>query len=83
MKTKYPMTYVKWIDSGSYANQYWHEIKNHDTSILDIETVEFLVHEDQSSVTLALCVSKNDNMIGDMTIPKVAILKRKTLDAER
>jgi len=80
-KIKRPITYVKWVDSASYSDQQWYSLSDHDHGIATIEAVGILVHEDKNFISLVMNISKQDSVVGDMAIPKVAILKRKVLSA--
>jgi hypothetical protein len=83
---KYDLESVEWIDSAGYGRQFWHSLDDHDHSIVYINSVGYVVHETDLIITLIMNISTSGNVIGDMTIPKCAITKRKILkkkDAER
>lgn len=77
----YALVHIKWLDSASYPDQCWHLIENHEHSVIYIDTVGYVIYEDEQVVTLAMNISTVGHMIGDMTIPKSCILERNSLDA--
>jgi len=65
--------YIEWIDSAGYSG--W--VDDCDFSPLLIKSFGFLLNEDDTSITIASHVAENDTYYAPMTIPKVAIIKRK------
>lgn len=72
--------YVEWVDSISYGSSVW----THKDTVLKsdglpvLESVGFLLKETDEAVVIAAHVG-DGSISGDMSIPKVAIKKRKWL----
>lgn len=79
MNKKYDIVKVKWMDSASQGRQDWHLLSDHDHSIVIVTSVGHLIYEDDQIITLVLSLSTEAMIVGDMTIPKACILKRKKL----
>lgn len=79
MSKKYDIVKVKWIDSASQENQSWHFLSDHDNSVVTVTSVGHLIYENDQIITLVLSLSTEEMIVGDITIPKVCILKRKKL----
>lgn len=82
--TEFPIIYVRWEDHWS-EDQAWQPIKRlrkkHDkTKFYVIETVGFLLNENDASILIGLSVA-SDNMIdGNIAILKKNIIERRNLE---
>lgn len=74
--SEYRPVYIVWLDSSGSSYQGWHSIESHNHDVAKIETVGFVISETEEILSLAMNVSENDNMMGDISIPKFAIVKR-------
>lgn len=72
-EVEYPLVYLRWVDSSSYSRANWHPISEHDVSAEEIYSTGFIVDESDDFLTLAMSISVGGNMLGDITIPKLAI----------
>lgn len=69
--------YIQWVDSSSSAGTW--TMKEHLDGKLGIcETVGWLVKESKKTITVVSSIAPHEYG-GDMTIPKVAIVKRKRI----
>lgn len=77
-RTKAKLVYVEWIDSHSTAEGTWHVRKEISNSCAKVWSVGWVLKESKHAVTLVSSVSPGE-FAGDITIPKLAILKRKRI----
>lgn len=71
--------YIEWLDSHStHLPGTWHEPEALSNKITVIYSVGFILKESSKSVTLVSSVTEGQ-VAGDITIPKVAIIKRKRI----
>lgn len=75
------LLYVEWDDACSHDNRWQHRKTYEATNSPDhVQSVGWLIAEDAKAITL--CASRstvNDQLSGDVTIPKSAIRKRRIL----
>lgn len=76
---KLNLEYVQWIDSSSMHYQIWRSLDQIEMSETLIHTVGTVIAEDKKNIQLAMNFDETGNVSGDITIPKVSILKRKQL----
>lgn len=76
---KLNLEYVQWVDSSSMHYQIWRSLDQIEMSETLIHTVGTVIAEDKKNIQLAMNFDKSGNVSGDITIPKVSILKRKQL----
>lgn len=76
---KLNLEYVQWIDSSSMHYQIWRSLDQIEMSETLIHTVGTVIDEDKKNIQLAMNFDETGNVSGDITIPKVSILKRKRL----
>ena len=77
-----PVEYVRWIDSAGSGR--WETVPEvRGMKAKHIQTIGFVIHEDEESMLLALCYDEADDpelnlssVLGHITIPKVAIKSR-------
>lgn len=69
--------YVEWVDSV-HTRATWAKAAEIDTSLSIIKSIGYVVKENKESVTLA-CSHGDGDYLGIITIPKVAIKKRKVV----
>lgn len=74
------ITYLEWIDSAGSTNNGWQDIDELVTEYLPIKSAGIIMSEDSDSITIVHSSTKGSFM-GDITIPKIAITKRKDFDA--
>ena len=76
---KYPLAVVDWIDSAG-DNACWIN-KKHIRSMppCKCRTVGFILEETKKHITLLQNISDSDEIMGRITIPQVAIKKKKIL----
>jgi hypothetical protein len=75
---KLPVYYLEWVDSASCRG--WTEVERIDPSPKVCRSIGFLVMENKEVITIAGHFSDNPDLCnGDITIPKVAIIKRKKI----
>ena len=79
-KMKYPIVLVKWLDSCVKIG--WTKDHN-DANLIPIDSVGFLIYEDNRIIKLALsnCVDLDFGEI--ITIPQSVVVKRTTLSAKK
>lgn len=73
--------YVKWVDSISYGSSVWTNkdvVVKSEAGLPVLESVGFLLKETADAVVIAGHVG-DGSISGDMSIPKVAIKKRRWL----
>lgn len=78
---KYELTQIEWLDSYGITPD-WQEIDNIKPIKIICITVGFVVHEDDTSLSVAnsICVDGPENQAtGIMTIPKCSIVKKNLL----
>lgn len=76
IKTKnLSIVYVKWIDASHADGEGWKLIKDYKPQYDPVESVGFLVHEDERSITLAVSVYE-EHYGSEMLIPKGMIIHR-------
>lgn len=69
------MKYVKWFDSAAPKGWVWeNEI---DASVVVVESVGWIINEDDESITLSSHRTNHGQSHSPMTIPKVAIAEIK------
>jgi len=73
---KLKLIYVEWMDSCSRRGV-WHDLTTFDGALITCRTIGWLVKETDESVTVAGHYDGESCFSGGMTIPKVAITKRK------
>ena len=73
------LVYVRWIDSAAPSDSSWHKVEDLSLEPLACDTVGYLVSETKTGVSIASSVMENGLLYGVITIPKVAVLKRRTL----
>lgn len=81
MSDKQEMVYVKWLDHFRWGNE-WLEEEEITESLLECETMGFLVKENSDSVCIAETRrnrEKNPVYSGVMVIAKVLITERKEI----
>lgn len=76
---KLNLEYVQWVDSSSMHYQIWRSLDQIEMSETLIHTVGTVIAEDKKNIQLAMNFDETGNVSGDITIPKVSILKRKQL----
>ena len=76
MKSRYPLTWVEWVDS---ANAPGWRLDADSCSVITVHTVGYLVYEDRRVIKLAQSVSNTDHMADIMNIPQQCVKKRKRL----
>jgi hypothetical protein len=70
---------LTWVDSCAPSDSGWHREGELNLKELTCETVGWLISEDKTSISVACSVMENETLYGVITIPKVAILSRKTI----
>lgn len=69
---------ITWVDSCHSFG--WQKPERQSKEQMKQHSVGFIVHEDKETLTLSSCVQETgDNCRCPVTIPKVAILNRKTI----
>lgn len=68
---------VWWLDSASPGTGSWLTLDNYDVSPTCIVSRGFLIKETKTFVVVASSVSTSGQVLGLITVPKVAITKRK------
>ena len=71
------LTHIKWIDSCSPSDSNWHKVEELHLEPLTCESVGWVLKEDKKSISLAPHMTEGQGLYGVLTIPTVAILKRK------
>lgn len=67
--------WIRWVDSVR-LNSDWQRVPD-DYTITSVDTLGFVLREDDDAVVIAMCVDPSNQMIsGSMAIPKVAIVAR-------
>lgn len=84
VKQLLPLLEIEWVDSHSTSDGAWHSLDEARSSPnLNLHTVGYLIEDSKSYLTLvgslSLVGDKVSQVSGDMTIPKCAIVKRRTL----
>lgn len=77
---EYKIIYVEWVDSSHNTGWQTAEAALKEDHLLDCKTVGFLIKETDDHLTVAQSSAVDpDQVDGVLTIPKVAITKRKYL----
>lgn len=79
--TTLKLVYLEWVDSVSVGGSAWtckEEVAETDPYKLIIQTVGFIVKETKLFITVASSIGEFQ-LGGNISIPKVAILKRKVI----
>lgn len=71
------IVYIQWVDSCSPSDSSWHKPEELNLNPLACETVGIVVSEDEKQISVASCKMENGSIYGVITIPKVAIIKRR------
>ena len=73
------LVYIEWVDSSvKHSGGSWIDVSKAHATDLTCRSVGFIVEEDDDSITIAGHVAFDvDCVSGNMTIPKVAIKKRR------
>ena len=72
--------FLEWIDSSSPSESTWMMLSDIDNKPLTIYTVGWVLYEDESAITVGMSLQKENDLISEhITIPKFAIIKKKTL----
>lgn len=79
-----PLVEIEWVDSHSTSDGAWHSVDEARSSVeMSQHTVGYLIEDTRSWITLvgslSLVGDRVNQVSGDMTIPKIAIVKRRTL----
>lgn len=74
--------YLEWIDSSSCSNGAWNHVdvvNLKDKEALVCITIGFILNETDTYITVYSTTDCGKYVAGDMTIPKVAIRKRRVV----
>jgi len=77
-REEYPLRIIEWIDIHSVGDS-WQGIEDVDLSFPHIKSVGFVVHEDEDRVLLVQTISTDEEIIGELVIPKSTIVGDKKL----
>lgn len=72
------LLYIEWNDSHSTAEGTWHVRKEISNCPAKVRSVGYVLKESKRAITLVSSVSPGE-FAGDITIPKLAILKQKRI----
>lgn len=75
------LLYVEWDDHNSFAQAHWRgrdEIKRGNSAVR-VTSVGFVIAEDKKAITLCATRSDSDGFLGDQTILKNCIRKKRLL----
>lgn len=67
--------YVEWVDSFAFKG--WFSSEGADTDLYLIKTVGYVVKETKKALVISHSFGDNKNVMDPLSIPKVAIKKRK------
>lgn len=67
--------YVEWVDSAASVG--WYHPKNYDPAAFTVKSVGFVMQETKKTVVISTSLAYNDKYADPLTIPKVAITKRR------
>ena len=71
------MIYLRWLDSA--LNPEWTRAPNEETGLAKIETVGYLIHEDEQHVEIAQSSNEDYRFGAILSIPQSVILERRVL----
>lgn len=78
--TNLPIIHLKWLDAAHCDGTGWKSLEDYVPTGIVCETVGFLIHEDEETITLATSIDiEGGNFASEFLVPKVCIKERKQL----